>query len=128
MKNVFQRFRGKISYFIILAVMIASLTSIFIVTASQTTIQRFAWCVNFIQSFFQDNFVQPILFLMFQYYALKFYSTTFCKSKPFLRKKVFGIFDELIIDVIVNKLSFAILSFVLLISLPTNFSIENKRG
>lgn len=52
-------------------ILAACLFIIFVVNANQTSQERFAWTVNFIQSILQDCFITPIVILVIQYLSVK---------------------------------------------------------
>lgn len=90
--------RDRIGVLITAVLFLICLLVIFVINANQSSQQQLMWTVDFIQSLIQDLLVNPLFYLVFQYYAFKFHDGQFCTQKPRLQKVVYKILDNQLIE------------------------------
>ena len=95
--------RTRVSIWLIFLIIVGNYVIIFIINSNQTTVQRIAWSIDFIQSLLQDLILTPILYIFGQYCLFRIHSSPkfskkFTKTHQLLRK----VLDEFLLEIFVT--------------------------
>jgi len=109
MKNIIRFLTG---FFITAGVLGACIAAILIIAAQQTAEEETAWTFNFVLSFVQDLFLNPVVMVSLYHVISKIYMSDFVEKRPKL-KKVVGlttINNEPLAKIQVNQMQYFLIS------------------
>lgn len=84
--------------------MLISTAVVIIISANQTNAQRINWTIDFLKSFLQDLFINPLVTTAIQYGYLKLYESRYIRRKPKVHKHMSKYLNEVILEIEVNYL------------------------